>query len=152
MENEANSPKNETTQELALDNPSTSVISISDSKVTQQSGYLQNWLSRSPILQILIAVVGLLCLVFILGKLINQYDLTSVCISWSCVTMQNPDTCATKHLLSLGVGGAFGVLSGVGIALLLPAGAMIAPAIAGLLVGAGIFGISTFLLDFLIQC
>jgi len=151
MENEAGSQKNKTTQELALDKLSTPVIPISDSKVPQPSGYLQNWLSKSPILP-LIAVGGLLCLVFILGKLIDQYDLTSVCISWNCVTIQNPDTCATKHLLNLGVGGAFGVVSGVGIALLLPAGAIIAPAIAGLLVGASIFAGSAFLLELLIQC
>lgn len=150
MKNEASPQNNEGSQELALDKPSTPVVPISDSSVTQQSGYLQNWLSRWPIV---IAVVGLLCLVFILGKLINQYDsISSVCISWNCVTIQNPDTCDTKHLLSLGISGSLGVLSGVGIALFLPAGAIVAPAIAGLLVGAGMFGGSAFLLELFIQC
>ncbi len=152
MENEAKTPRDEDNQSFALDKSSTPVLPTSNSKVTQQDIYFPNSIARLPILQFLIVIVGVLCLMFILGKLVNQYDLTSVCISWNCVTTQNPDNCSTKHLLSLGVGGAFGLLSGVGIALFLPAGAIIAPAIAGLLVGTGIFGGSTFLLDLFIQC
>jgi hypothetical protein len=78
-----------------------------------------------------------------MGKLVNQYDLTSVCISWNCVTTQNPDNCATKHLFSLGVGGALGLFFGIGITIFIPGGAIVAPAIVGLFGGAGVFGSST---------
>jgi hypothetical protein len=152
MKNEARTPEDENTQGVPLDKASTPILPTSNSKIAQQGIHFPNRIARLPILQVLIAVAGILCLVFILGKLVNQYDLTSVCFSWNCVTIQNPDTCSTKHLLSLGIGGAFGVLSGIGIALFIPAGAIIAPAIAGLLVGAGVFGGSAFLLDLFIQC
>lgn len=118
----------------------------------QVISFSNSYRARLSILQLLIGVAAVLCLVFILGKLINQYDLTSICVSWNCAITQNAANCAMKHLLSLGAGGAFGLFSGIGATLFIPAGIFIAPAMAGLLIGAGIFGGSTLLLELLIQC
>lgn len=145
-------PKNESTQELVLDKSSTPIHPTSNSQVKQQSEYFLNNIVKLPFLPIIIGTVGVLCLVFILGKLINQYDLTSVCVGWNCTNIQNPDTCSTKHLFSLGVGGALGLVCGIGIAIFIPGGAIVTPAIAGLFGGAGVFSLSSLLLNFLVQC
>ncbi|OCQ93527.1 hypothetical protein BCD64_01125 [Nostoc sp. MBR 210] len=153
MKDEVKVSNDESVHESALDKAVTPISPISYSGAEKQFISLLSYIAKLPIIKFAIVVAAVLCLVFILGKLINQYDLTSLCVGWNCTITQNPDNCSTKHLLSLGVGGAFGLVSGIGTALLMPAaGAIIAPAIAGLLIGAGIFGGSTFLLEFFIPC
>jgi hypothetical protein len=111
-----------------------------------------NNIGKLPIIKFAIILVAVICLVFIIGKLINQYDLTSVCLGWNCNIIQNSHNCSTKHLLSLSTAVALALFSGIGVTLLPAVGALIAPSIAGILTGAGVFAGSTLLLNFLISC